>query len=421
MVDTGRLDDLKPDPDNARAHNPRNVGMIESALNEVGAARSIVVDEDGVILAGNATVEAAAAAGIERVVFVDADGETIVAVRRRNLTPEQKRRLALYDNRTAELATWDLDAILGLSTGDALDGLFSSDEIDDLLSGYREDAIDAEDIAPAESRAEMLQAEWQTALGQRWIIPAVDGAGYHVLVCGDATDAGAVERCLGTDRVELVWTDPPYGVAVGDKNAFLQTVQEANRITRNLTNDELDEAGLDALLTGAFALALEHQDAGGAWYVTAPPGPLHLVFGGVLNRFGIIHQTIQWVKNNATFSPLGTDYHWEHEPIYYGWKPGGAHRYYGGRKQTTVWRIDRPAKSPDHPTMKPVELVTRAIQNSTLPGQIVYDPFNGSGTTILAAEQTNRRGRAIEIDPGYVAVSLQRFADYGMTPKLAEE
>jgi ParB family chromosome partitioning protein len=146
-VDTGQLSDLKPDPENARAHNPRNVGMIEDALHEIGAARSIVVDEDDVVLAGNATVEAAAAAGIERVVFVDADGETLVAVRRRNLTPEQKRRLALYDNRTAELATWDLDRILALSDGDVLDGLFSDDEIEWMLDGMG--VPDADDWAGA--------------------------------------------------------------------------------------------------------------------------------------------------------------------------------------------------------------------------------------------------------------------------------
>jgi ParB-like chromosome segregation protein Spo0J len=132
-MDITHLRDLKPDPRNARRHTPRNTGMIEKALGEVGAARSIVVDEDGVVLAGNATVEAAAAAGIDRVQVVDADGETIIAVRRTGLTPEQKTRLALYDNRTAELAEWDVDVLKGLGDEIDLSGLWGEDELAEVL------------------------------------------------------------------------------------------------------------------------------------------------------------------------------------------------------------------------------------------------------------------------------------------------
>jgi DNA modification methylase len=146
--------------------------------------------------------------------------------------------------------------------------------------------------------------------------------------------------------------------------------------------------------------------------LAASPGPLHVLFGLELKALGIWRQTLQWVKNNATLSPMGVDYHWRAEPIFYGWVPGAAHRYYGGRKQDTVWEIDRPTKSPDHPTMKPVELVTRAVENSSLRGQIVLDPFLGSGTTLIAAEQTGRVCYGMEIDPRYCDVIVRRWEEF---------
>lgn len=418
--------DLTPDLQNARSHNPRNLGMIRTALGEVGAARSIVIDENGVILAGNGVIEAAADAGIERVQVVDADGETIIAVRRRNLTPEQKKKLALFDNRAGELATWDATQIAAeLEAGLDLSVLFYEDELSAILEAAADDllgATAAQDAPEAQvNRAAELQAKWQTATGQLWEIPSQTFAGKcHRLLCGDSTKAEAVQRLMGGEKAEMVWTDPPYGVAVGDKNKFLNSIAPSNRVEENLTNDTLAEPELEQMLERAFDLAIEHCLAGAAWYVAAPPGPLHVLFGQVLKDRGIWRQTIQWVKNNATFAPLGVDYHWRSEPIFYGWVPNAAHRYYGGRKQDTVWEIDRPSKSPEHPTMKPVELITRAIENSSLHGLIVYDPFAGSGTTIIASEQVGRLGAGMEISDKYIAVCLERLVQMGLAPRLVE-
>ena len=174
-----------------------------------------------------------------------------------------------------------------------------------------------------------------------------------------------------------------------------------------------------AMLSAAFDNAIAHCRAGAAWYVAAPAGPLHVLFGQALKERGIWRQTIQWVKNNATFSAMGVCYHWQAEPIFFGWLPNGAHRWHGGRKQTTVWEIDRPVASPEHPTMKPVELVARAVENSSLSGEVVYEPFSGSGTTIIACENLGRRCRAVEISAAYCAVALQRWADHTQrTPVL---
>jgi DNA modification methylase len=213
-------------------------------------------------------------------------------------------------------------------------------------------------------------------------------------------------------QCEMVWTDPPYGVAVGDKNKYLNTIAPSNRIEENLVNDALDEVGLSEMLGAAFGHAVQHTKDGGAWYVAAAAVVSDWLTALILRRFDIWHQTIQWVKNNATFSPMGVDYHWQAEPIFYGWKPGAGHRYYGGRKQTTVWEIDRPTASPEHPTMKPLALVARAVENSSLPGEIVCDPFLGSGSTLIAAEQLDRVCYGMEIAPRYVDVIVKRWEEF---------
>jgi DNA modification methylase len=394
------LKDLTSDPRNARKHSPRNVGLIERSLNEVGAARSIVVDEDGVVLAGNATIEAAAQAGIERVRVIEADGNEIIAVQRRGLTDEQKTRLALFDNRTAELADWDASVLAELADETDLSQLFSGEELAAIFAAtpQSEPGDGGDEFEPS-----LPEGPTRTALGDLWVID-----GRHRLMVGDCTSPDHVSRLMGTDKIEMVWTDPPYGVGIGDKNKFLNAIARSNRVEENLENDTLDEEGLLDMLRGAFSLAAGHCLAGGAWYVAAPPGPLHVLFGQALKDLGIWHQTIQWVKNNATFAPLGVDYHWRAEPIFYGWLPGAAHRYYGGRQQDTVWEIDRPMASPEHPTMKPIALVQRAIENSSRKGEIVYDGFLGSGTTLIAGHRAGRRVYGCEISPKYADVILRR-------------
>ncbi|GAH40915.1 unnamed protein product, partial [marine sediment metagenome] len=202
------LADLKPDPKNARRHNQRNVGVIVDALHEVGAARSIVVDEDGRVLAGNATIEAAAEAGIEKVLVVDTDGETLVAVRRSGLTEEQKVRLALLDNRSAELADWSPEALALLlnEDEDVLDGLFYDNEIEELLGDLLQEEP-PEDPGAQLDKADELQEKWQVSTGQIW------QCGEHFIICGDCRETETWERLLaaaGVDKVNGVFTSPPY-------------------------------------------------------------------------------------------------------------------------------------------------------------------------------------------------------------------
>lgn len=277
------------------------------------------------------------------------------------------------------------------------------------------------DVEPRIPMAVELQKKWETAVGQVWDFPSRTEGIVHRVVCGDSKSPEVVGKAMGALLAEMVWTDPPYGVDLGEKNRYLTSIGK-NWRTDDMEGDALeDEDELRELLTLAFDNALVHCLDGGAWYVCAPAGPLYLIFGELLNGRGIWRQTIQWVKDHPTFSPLGVDYHWQAEPIFYGWKPGAGHRYYGGRKQSTVWEINRPVHSPEHPTIKPLELAERAVENSSAEGEVALDLFGGAGTLLLACENLGRCARLVELMPTYTAVILERYQEaYGIEPVLVE-
>jgi len=406
LVDTASV---RPDPANYNRHSEAQVAQIAASIVAFGFDQPILARRNGLIIAGHGRWQAAKQLGMTQVPVVYTDLDGIDATRR-----------MIGDNRLAALAEPHAETLAELlrqlQAEDALGGTGYDDvAVEALLKEVAGAMPPADDPGPQVDRAAELQAKWGTALGQAWTL------GEHRLVCGDCTDPAVVASVMQGERADMMFTDPPYGVAVGDKNKFLNSIARSNRVEENLMNDTLDEPALAALLAATFDNALAVCTAGGAWYVAAPPGPLHLLFGQALKERGVWRQIIHWVKNNATFAPLGVDYHWQEEPIFYGWKPGAAHRFYGGRQQTTVWEIDRPQKSPEHPTMKPVELVERAVTNSSLRGDIVFDPFVGSGTTLIACERLARKCRAVELSPAYVAVTLQRWADMtGQMPRLLE-
>jgi DNA modification methylase len=408
-----KISDFTPDKSNANKGTKRGKEALEASLRSYGAGRSILLDKNGRIIAGNKTAKMAEQVGIDDVIVVQTDGTQLVAVQRTDIDidDEKGRMLAYADNRVAELdLSFNTDQMLAdITAGIDLSSMWSEDELQALLGDLLPEQDD-KDAEPQVNRADELNEIWRVQLGDLWQI------GEHRLICGDCTDPVVVAKVMQGEKAEMVWTDPPYGVAVGDKNKFLNSIAPSNRVEKNLENDTLDEPRLVEMLCASFDNAIEHCTAGAAWYVAAPAGPLHVLFGQVLKDRKIWRQTIQWVKNNSTFSPMGVCYHWQAEPIFFGWLPNGAHRYYGGRTQTTVWEIDRPTTSPEHPTMKPIELVARAIKNSSRKDEIALDVFCGSGTTLVACQNLNRRGRGVEISPSYCAVVLQRMQDaFGLT------
>mgnify|MGYP007083423547 FL=1 len=402
-----KTDQLQANAMNFRIHPDAQQQALAGAIDDIGFARSILVCRtSGNVIDGHARIALALRSGVEElpVEYVD-------------LTEDEERKALLFIDPIAAMAASDKQKL-----DDLLQSVQSDDErVTEMLEemakreGLDYGAPPPEDAEPQIDKAEELRQKWQVGSGQMWRL------GDHKIICGDCTDRAVVERVIGGEKADMVWTDPPYGVAVGDKNKYLNSIARSNRIEENLDNDTLDEPALIAMLCSSFDNAISFCTAGAAWYVAAPAVPLHILFGQVLKDRGIWRQTIQWVKNNATFSPMGVCYHWQAEPIFFGWLPNGGHHWFGGRKQTTVWNIDRPSKSPEHPTMKPVELVERAVENSSESGNIIYDPFSGSGTTIIACERLKRKCRAIEISPAYTAVAIQRWADVtGGMPELVQ-
>jgi DNA modification methylase len=364
--------------------NPRrgDVAAVAASLTRFGQVKPIVVQRStGNVIAGNHVLRAA--------LYL---GWTEIAANVEDLDDAEAIALMLSDNRTADLGGYD-DTLLAaiLAEQQAADNLaatgYDVDDVAALLAeaGIVEDRdLDAAPDLPAE-------ADLYVERGQTWAL------GRHRLMCGDSTRSEDVGRLLGDEVVDLLWSDPPWGCQIRGRTKKALTI----------VNDDLGPDGTRALV--AAALRLAPLRPGGSFYVAAPSGPeLHLAFLLALEDAGLrAHQTLCWVKDR--FCLGHADYQPRHEDILYGWREGRAHYFVKDRTQDTVWEIPRPARSVVHPTMKPVELVARAIRNSSTPGQLVYDPFAGSGTTLIAAEQTGRTCRAMELDPRYAQVILERW------------
>lgn len=401
MTEPRRLADLRPDPRNARRHDERNRALVETALREVGAARSIVVDEDGTILAGNATVQAARALGLERLQVVDTDGDTLVAVRRVGLTPQQKQRLALYDNRTAELAEWDPAQLAAFMAEDdaALAGLFDPDELDALLGDLGPPP--AIDPGPQIDRAEELRGAWGTERGQLWLI------GRHRLLCGDATDAGDVARLMDGAVPDLVFADPPYGIAIvrggtigsGGPTAFGRIGSGKIWPTTPFRPVIGDEDGATARAAWR-ALTARFPDAVHVWW-----GANH--YGDALPPSSC---WLVWDKDNGTNDFADAEIAWTNQST--------AVRLFRHTWNGMLRASERQTRV--HPTQKPVALCAWVIDAYGGAGERLLDPFAGAGMALVAAEQAGWSGDALEIDPAYVAVCLERLAGMGLTPRLVD-
>ena len=397
-----KLSDLQPDPQNRRKHNPRNLGMLADALRKVGASRSIVIDETGEILAGNGVVAAASEVGLSKVQVVDVDGDTVVAVRRSGLSAEQKRELAIYDNRTAELAEWDWERLAQDKTeGLALEPWWTPEELQLPTVAGRTDP----DAVP-EVRATDIQRGDLFELGA------------HRLLCGDSTQAADVARVMGTERAGLMNTDPPYGVGYDHQDAHdakndAYGENKQYRTFTKITGDELSGEQLQRFLEAAIRVAVPHLAKNAAFYLWHPMLTQGTFFAAAAAAAAdiLIHRQIIWVKPHFIFGR--GDYHWKHELCFYGWQRGNRPPFYGERNQDTVWLLTEGGgtirKEQHHPTQKPVALFIPPLLNHTRANEWVYEPFAGSGSQLIACEQLTRRCRAIEIEPQYVQVALDRW------------
>jgi len=238
--------------------------------------------------------------------------------------------------------------------------------------------------------------------------------GNSILMCGDSTNAEDVARLMGGEKADMVFTDPPYNVAIGDKNKALQSFQPSGRITENIENDffKTDEECAEKLWLPCFKNLFENAKDECAIYVTMPQGGTHMMMMMMMRDSGwqVKHELI-WVKNSPTFSMGRLNYDYQHEPILYGWKK--THKWVGkGKFNKSIWEIDKPRKCDLHPTMKPIELIENALLNSSEKNDLILDLFGGSGSTLIACEKNNRKARLMELDPHYCDVIRRRYTKW---------
>jgi DNA modification methylase len=406
-------------PRNPKSHD---LDVINDSITRFGFVNPVVINEKtGRIVAGHGRVDtlqrakAASKQPPDRIVDKDGDWFIPVLVGVAFASDAEAEAYVIADNQTTILGGWDEKALADVlkdhvDTPFGLAGMgFSNEDVADLLLKVNGDpgaGAASQDNEPIDKSAE-LQAKWGTAQGQLWRI------GPHRLWCGDSQTPPA--ELFAGGKIRMVWTDPPYGVSYGQKTDWMKE-HNAQKHWRPIANDDLKPDLVGALFAGALKAVLEHAQIGAACYATVPSALLG-VFIAAFEASGFSYKhCLAWVKQQFVMGR--SDYHYRHEPILYGWIENGPHYFVDDRKQDSVFDVDRPAASEFHPTTKPVELVARMVANSSRPGECVYDPFSGSGTTLVACEQLKRAGRANELDPGYAAVALERLALLGLSPEL---
>lgn len=385
-IDYVPIDSISPYENNAKKHPREQIEQIKASMQEFGNIDPIGIWH-GEIVEGHGRYEAAKRLGYK----------TVPVIRLDNLTDEQRRAYGLVHNQLTMSSGFDAQALEAeLKSIADIDMAAYGFGVDEFLESHG--AEEAEECEP-----ESIPAESRVKVGDVWQL------GNHRLMCGDATNVEHVERLMDGNVADLVFTDPPYNVDYAEKNKFLNGADRGNRVQTDITNDnmESDEDARASLWEPAFKNMAHVADEYCSIYVTMPQGGAHMMMMmmAAAASWQVKHELV-WVKNNHVLGR--TDYYYKHEPILFGWKD--KHRFYGnGEFNKSVWEIDKPQKSDLHPTMKPVRLVVNAIMNSTKLGDIVLDVFGGSGTTIIACEQTERRCRMMELTPEYCDVIIDRW------------
>lgn len=385
QIEMMNINDLIPYAKNAR-HNEKAVDKVASSIKEFGFKNPIIVDEKNEIIAGHTRLLAAKKLGIPEVPTIKVD----------DLTPEQVKAFRIADNKTAEIAEWDFNLLAKeleeLKLADynlELTG-FDFSEAEQLLDSLKDEnePVEEDDFEPEVPENPITQK------GDIWLI------GKHRLMCGDSTDRKTVEKLMAGMKANLIVTDPPYNVDYTGKT------KDALKIE----NDKMDNNQFYQFLLDSYTRMYEVADDGASIYV------FHADSEGLNFRKALIDagfklaQCCIWAKQVMVMGRQ--DYHWQHEPVLYGWKPTAAHYWNSDRKQTTLWNFDRPFRNEHHPTMKPIPLIVYPIKNSSKIGDLVFDPFGGSGSTLIACQETDRICNTMELDEKYADVIVNRFIDY---------
>ena len=419
-----KIDELKFDDKNFNKHTERGMGLLEKSLRDFGAGRSILIDKDNNIIAGNGIVEAAGQIGLDDVQIVETDGTKLIAVKRTDvaLDSEAGRRMAFADNATASAdLDWDKDNI-----GE----FFSPEDTEEwgVSIDWANDEEIVEDEAPEVDESEPAKS----------VLGGVYQLGEHRLMCGDSTDAGSVAILMDGQKADLWVTDPPYNVNYGAQKA--PTMKKLHHRTDGLTvaNDNMESTQFLNFLANAYNTADGVMKDGAAFYIWHASAEVNNFTEALKKTNWQLRQIIIWVKDRIAMGLQ--DSQWQHEPCLYGWKNGAGHYFTMDRTNATIiddrqdinkmtkgelvatvkellkkgvkstaLDCEKPNRSEEHPTMKPVKLIAMLIRNSSQPGWRVLDSFGGSGTTLIACEQLGRKCYMMELDPKYCDVIRKRW------------
>uniref|UniRef100_UPI00405629A4 site-specific DNA-methyltransferase n=1 Tax=Acetatifactor sp. TaxID=1872090 RepID=UPI00405629A4 len=377
------IEKLIPYVNNARTHNVEQINKLRSSLREFGFINPVIVDADYNIIAGHGRVMAAKEENIKEVPCVLAD----------YLTPAQKKAYIIADNRMAMDAGWDeellrveIEALQAEAFDIGLTG-FEDQEIADLFASDDESEVEDDDF----DLNEALEKAAFVEKGDIWQV------GRHRLMCGDATNETDVIALMGGKKANLIVSDPPYGVSFTSSDGL------------SIQNDSIKGEEFYNFLLKAFQNMAAHLEKGGAAYI------FHADTEGLNFRRAFVDAGFHlagcciWVKNSLVLGR--SDYQWQHEPVLYGFMKNGKHSWYSDRSQTTIWNFDKPKRNKNHPTSKPLDLLAYPIGNSSQENGIVIDTFGGSGSTLMACEQTNRICHMMELDEKYASVILRRYVE----------
>lgn len=382
-IERRKVDDLIPYARNARTHSDEQVAQLAASIKEWGWTTPVLIDEDGEIIAGHGRVMAARKLGIEEVPTMTATG----------WTKAQKQAYVLADNQLPQNAGWDMD-LLSVEMKD-----LDADGFDLSLIGFGDDMLanmlvdETEGLTDQDAVPDVPENP-VTVLGDVWLL------GDHRLMCGDSTSIDALEALCGEHRADMWLTDPPYNVAYEGKTKDALKIQ----------NDEMGDDQFRQFLRDSYSAADAVMKSGAVFYIWHADSEGYNFRGAAHDMGWQIRQCLIWKKQTMVMGRQ--DYHWKHEPCLYGWKDGAGHLWATDRKQTTILEFDRPSRSKEHPTMKPVELFEYQMLNNTKGGDLVLDSFGGSGTTMIAAEKNGRHSRLMELDPKYCDVIVKRWCEF---------
>ena len=381
-----QIKDLKQDKRNYRTHNKKNLDLIKKSVKEVGLARSIVIDNENNIICGNGLTST-----LDKntpIQIIETDGSELVVVKRTDLKTgdEKRKQLAIMDNSTSDSSEFDLES---------LQADFDVEQLQDWGLDVEFESLEEQEIIEDEVPEEV---ETKCKLGDIWQL------GSHRLMCGNSTILADVEKLMDGAKADLLFTDPPYGVSYENKT---KEVLKSKNYTK-IANDDLKLEDFKLFLEDVFKNAYVSLKETASYYVFSCQGGDQEMMMMMMRECGMPcrHQLI-WVKDAPVFSMGRLDYDYKHEPILYGWiKKHNFQRK--GEQDKSVWEYARTANKL-HPTMKPIELICNALNNSTVKGELILDLFGGSGSTLIACEQLDRKCYMMELDPHYCDVILQRW------------